>query len=170
MATGGSSKGRGNFNPAGRYNPGHERGRSYGGYVRGWQRRPYRGYRYSGSRFNGSVGRGGGDQGIGQTDHHVNGTRAPVHHLASAGVVPSHRGASDPHVQEVFRAQKAGKAEAGEPQVPEVFKNEKAGKAKVDEGQSSEGDDKPFCFRCYKPGHGKLVCSCGVIFVVAMNI
>jgi hypothetical protein len=111
--------------PAGRYNPGHEHGRSYGGYARGWQRRPYRGYRYSGSRFNGSVGRGGGDQRIGQTDHHVNGARTPVHHQASAGVVSSRRGASDPHVQEVFRAQKAGKVEAGEPQVPEVFKNEK---------------------------------------------
>jgi hypothetical protein len=55
-ANGGSTEGRGTSIPAGRYNPGHERGRSYGGYVRGWQRRPYRGYRYSGSRFNGGVG------------------------------------------------------------------------------------------------------------------
>jgi hypothetical protein len=49
---GGNEAGRGNINQAGRNNPGHERGRSYSGYVRGWQRRPYRGYRYSGSRFN----------------------------------------------------------------------------------------------------------------------
>jgi hypothetical protein len=39
----------------------------------------------------------------------------------------------------------------------EVFKSQKAGKAKVDEGSSGEGS-KPFCFRCYKPGHGKLEC------------
>jgi hypothetical protein len=45
-----------------------------------------------------------------------------------------------------------------EPKALEVFKNEKAGKANVDEGQSGEGEDKPFCFRCYKLGHGKLVC------------
>jgi hypothetical protein len=29
----------------------------------------------------------------------------------------------------------------------------------VDEGTShAEGKDKPFCFRCWKPGHGKLDC------------
>jgi hypothetical protein len=89
----------------------------------------------------------------------VNGTHAPVHQQASAGEVSSCHRASDPHIQEVFKAQKAEKAEAGESHVPEVFKNEKARKAKVDEGQSSEGDDKPFCFRCYIPGHGKLVCT-----------
>jgi hypothetical protein len=38
-----------------------------------------------------------------------------------------------------------------------VFKNQKAGKGKVDEGSSGEGN-KPFCFRCYKPEHGKLEC------------
>jgi hypothetical protein len=60
--------------------------------------------------------------------------------------------------------QKLGKVEA-DPLVPEVFKNEKTGNTKVDEGKSgeggrpSEGDDKPFCFRCYKPGYGKLVCT-----------
>jgi hypothetical protein len=27
------------------YNPGHTRGLTYGGYARGWQRPPYRGYR-----------------------------------------------------------------------------------------------------------------------------
>jgi hypothetical protein len=38
-----------------------------------------------------------------------------------------------------------------------VFKDQKAGKAKVDERSSGDGS-KPFCFRCYKPGHGKLEC------------
>jgi hypothetical protein len=42
-------------------------------------------------------------------------------------------------------------------QAPEVFKNQKAGKGKVDEGSFGEGT-KPFCFRCYKPGHAKLEC------------
>jgi hypothetical protein len=45
-----------------------------------------------------------------------------------------------------------------ESKVPEVFKNVKSGKMKVEEGQSGEGEDKPFCFLCYKLGHGKLVC------------
>jgi hypothetical protein len=67
----GSSEGRGNFIPAGHYNPGHERGGSYGSYARGWQRHPYRGYRYSGSRFNGGIGRGGGDHGAGHSTSHV---------------------------------------------------------------------------------------------------
>jgi hypothetical protein len=48
---------------------------------------------------------------------------------------------------------------ATEPRVPEVFKAQKAGKVKVDEGQSAEGKEKPFCFRCYKPGHEKLECT-----------
>jgi hypothetical protein len=62
------------------------------------------------------------------------------------------------------RGQKSGEAEA-DPPVPELFKTDKVSKGKVDEGRSgeggrpSEGDDKPFCFRCYKPGHGKLVCT-----------
>jgi hypothetical protein len=35
VVNGGSAEGRGNFNLAGRYNPGHERDRSYGGYATG---------------------------------------------------------------------------------------------------------------------------------------
>jgi hypothetical protein len=55
--TGGGSSTEGRtFNHSVRYNLRHERGRAYGGYARGWQRCPYRGYRYSGSWFNGSVG------------------------------------------------------------------------------------------------------------------
>jgi hypothetical protein len=42
--------------------------------------------------------------------------------------------------------------------VPEGFKAQKEGKTKVDKGQHSEGKYKLFCFRCYKPGHGKLEC------------
>jgi hypothetical protein len=33
MVNGGSAEGRSNFNPTGRYNPGHERGRSYSGHT-----------------------------------------------------------------------------------------------------------------------------------------
>jgi hypothetical protein len=29
----------------------------------------------------------------------------------------------------------------------------------VDEGQSAEGKEKPFHFRCYKPSHGELKCT-----------
>jgi hypothetical protein len=47
-----------------------------------------------------------------------------------------------------------------EPAAPEVFNAQKAAKAKIEEGSSGEGIKpfKPFCFRCYKPGHGKLEC------------
>jgi hypothetical protein len=40
-----------------------------------------------------------------------------------------------------------------------MFKAQKAGKAKVEEASTAEGKEKPFCFRCYKPGHGKLECT-----------
>jgi hypothetical protein len=70
-----------------------------------------------------------------------------------------HREVSTTPTHEESREQKAGKAVATEPHVPEVFKNEKVGMTKVDEGRSGEADDKPFCFRCYKPGHGKLICT-----------
>jgi hypothetical protein len=82
----------------------------------------------------------------------------------ATGEESSHRGLTEPQSQVDLRGQETRKAEA-DPQVPEVFKTEKAGKAKVDEGRagegarSSEGNDKPFCFRCYKPRHGKLVCT-----------
>jgi hypothetical protein len=42
-----------------------------------------------------------------------------------------------------------------------VFLAQKGGKAKVEEGGTAETkakDTKKFCFRCYKPGHGKLEC------------
>jgi hypothetical protein len=34
------------------YNPGHDRGRAYGSYARGWQRQQHPGYRFSESRIN----------------------------------------------------------------------------------------------------------------------
>jgi hypothetical protein len=68
------------------------------------------------------------------------------------------QGASAPQAMEAFRSQKDGKAEMSELKVPKVFKNEKPGKMRIDEGQLGEGEDKPFYFRCYKMGHGKLVC------------
>jgi hypothetical protein len=67
---GGNEAGRGNINQTDCYNSGHERGRSYSGYARGWQQWPYSGYRYSDSRFNvpaerGTAGRGVGGEGTG---------------------------------------------------------------------------------------------------------
>jgi hypothetical protein len=97
----------------------------------------------------------------------VHGARPPVQIQVSGGGETSCRGGGgelDPQDQGDFRTPKTGRAEA-EPQAPKVFKNEKVCKVKVDEGRSVEGgraeagDDKPFCFHCYKPGHGKLVCT-----------
>jgi hypothetical protein len=97
--------------------------------------------------------------GVHATGARANATQATVAQATAAHVgEPQQQGAWEPQVSEVFRAQKAVKTEVSEPKVPEVFKNEKAGKTKVEEGQSGEGEDKPFCFQCYKLGHGKLVC------------
>jgi hypothetical protein len=131
------------------YNPGHTRGRTYGGYARGWQRPPFRGYRYTGSRFHwndgrgrGNVGRGGGDQDVGQDVSH--GTGAVTNHQILMGGMSVQAIAVGPQ-QEL--------------QAPEVFMTQKAGKTKLEVGLSaSEGKEKPFCFRCWKPGHGKLEC------------
>jgi hypothetical protein len=140
------------FNPgrnSAGYNPGHSRGLTYGGYARGWQRPPYRGYRYTGSRFHGNegrgrgnAGRGGGDQAAGQGVPH--GTGAATNHLMPMGGTSVQVNAVGPH-QEL--------------QAPGVFLAQKAEKSKVEEGLSaSEGKEKSFCFRCWKPGHGKLEC------------
>jgi hypothetical protein len=155
---GGSSEGR-TFNHAGCYNLGHERGRAYGGYARGWQRRPYQGYKYSESLFNGSVGQGGGNHVAGQNASLKTGSRTTPQHQAAAEMENPRREVATSHSQEEDRVQKAGKMMDSNLQVSEVFKNEKVGKAKVDEGRSRGTDDKPFCFRCYKPGHGKLACT-----------
>jgi hypothetical protein len=48
-------------------------------------------------------------------------------------------------------------ADQQEPAVPEVFKAQNTGKPMVEENAWGEGT-KPFYFRCYKPGHGKLEC------------
>jgi hypothetical protein len=116
------------------YNPGHDWGRAYGGYARGWQRQPHRGYRYGGSRFTASSSRSGSDQ-QGQNEQIGN------------------MGAQQAAVNTGAASQQSSQLE---PPVPEVFKTQKAGKAKIDEGQPPKGKEKPFCFRCYKPGHGKL--------------
>jgi hypothetical protein len=56
-----------------------------------------------------------------------------------------------------------------EPRVPEVFKEQKAGKAKVEEGQSGKGKEKLFCFRCYKPCHGKLECTTNLLCEISTD-
>jgi hypothetical protein len=61
--------------------------------------------------------------------------------------------AGDPTIQNSNNTQQSQQ----ESEVPEVFKARKASKAKIEEGSSGEGN-KPFCFRCYKPGHDKLEC------------
>jgi hypothetical protein len=38
----------------------------------------------------------------------------------------------------------------------------------VDEGSSGEGS-KPFCFICYKPGHGKLECKAKLLCDICAN-
>jgi hypothetical protein len=103
---GGSTEGR-TFNHAGHYNPCHERCRAYGGYARGWQRRPYRGYRYSGSQFNGSVGRGGGNQVAGQSASHGIGSHAVSQHQATVGIENPCREISATKTHEEAKAQKA---------------------------------------------------------------
>jgi hypothetical protein len=53
QSSGGNSNARRPFNPARngqlRYNPGHNSGRSYGGYARGWQRQHHPGYKFASS-------------------------------------------------------------------------------------------------------------------------
>jgi hypothetical protein len=118
------------------YNPWHDRGRAYGGYARGWQRQQHPGYRFSGSRIN--------------TDRARAGQPAANAQCATNAQATAQRPAGDP-------TQQTSQATQQEPTVPEVFKNQKAGKTKVEEGSSGEGN-KSFCFRCCKPGHGKLEC------------
>jgi hypothetical protein len=65
--------------------------------------------------------------------------KAPVNHNAPAGEATVQPNAAASHA---------------EPRAPDVFKAQKPGKAKVEEGSSTEGKDKPFCFRCYKPQAG----------------
>jgi hypothetical protein len=125
-----------------RFNPGHDRDRAYGGYAQRWQRQHHPGYRYSGSRVNTDRGRAAPQLGfLQQNSGNKDLSQRSINVTSQAG----------------DQAQQAGHDSQPEPSVPEVFKSQKAGKAKVDEGQSGEGSE-PFCFRCYKPGHGKLEC------------
>jgi hypothetical protein len=147
----GSNGDRRPFNPGrNMYNPGHDRGRAYGGYAQGWQCPPYPGYRFSGSRFVHN-GRERGDRPAALNQQTMANQRAAV------GGDSSHQSAATPHA---------------EPPVPEVFKMQKVGKAKVEEGQFGEGidkSDKPFCFHCYKPGHGKLYCTAKLLCEIYGN-
>jgi hypothetical protein len=149
------------------YNLGYNRGRSYGGYARGWQWRPYGGYQYNGSHFHGYAGHGGGDAG----------RKAPHGHAAPAApgnaALAAHGNAAPaiPHGNATPMQQQGagGRPTQSKPQAPEVFKAQKPGKAKVDEGSSAKGKDKPFCFRCYKPGHGKLQCTTKLLCEICGN-
>jgi hypothetical protein len=123
------------------YNPGHDRGRAYGGYTRGRQRQHHRGYRYGGSRFTASNNRAGSEQTGQSSQYSSNGAQMSGTRQVAMSCGPS-QSASQP-----------------ESPVPEVFKAQKDSKAKVDEGNNLEGKEKPFCFRCYKLGHRKLECT-----------
>jgi hypothetical protein len=122
------------------YNPRHDRGRAYGGYARGWQRQSHQGYMYSGSCCTAGSSSSGSDQPA----------QSSLNSLSNTGT------------QVLRQAATAGEAsqQSTQPElpVPEGFKAQKEGKTKVDKGQHSEGKEKLFCFRCYKPGHGKLEC------------
>jgi hypothetical protein len=157
------------------YNSGYNRGRSFGGYARGWQRRPYGGHQYNVANSSGYAGRGGGDAGrrapYGHATRVAPGNAALVAHANAVPAtnhgndVPAIHGNAAPTQQQGA----GGRPTQSEPQVPEVFKAQKLGKAKVDEGSSAEGKDKPFFFRCYKPGHGKLQCTIKLLCEICGN-
>jgi hypothetical protein len=98
-----------------------------------------------GSRFNGNSRRGKGDQGSGHAAPHATST---VANQDTATQAPANQAAANRPIV----AGGSPQQEVVEPREPEVFKEQKPGKSKVDEGQSIE-KEKPFCFRCYKPGH-----------------
>jgi hypothetical protein len=129
--------GQGNF----RNHQSNGNSRRYGKFARGWHRQNPRGYRYSGTRFN--VVLGHGSRSIG-----VNNTSAAVQH-----VNPSVTGRRVHAPRPVATNAVGDHAAQEEPMAPEVFRAQKQGKAKVEEGNMSESKEKPFCFRCYKPGH-----------------
>jgi hypothetical protein len=143
----GNASDRQPFNPSRngqlRYNSGHNSRRAYGGYARGWQRQ-HPGYRFASSRVNSDRTRMG--QGVDQQSQRFNQAQRIGGEGGEAQRTPR-----------FTQASQATQADQAEPAAPEVFKNQKAGKAKIDEGSSGEGN-KQFCFRCYKPGHGKLEC------------
>jgi hypothetical protein len=134
------------------YNPGYNRGRSYGGYARGWQRHPYGGYQYNVAHFHGYAGRGGGDAGRKAPHGHATpaapGNAALAAHGNAVPAIPHGNAALAVHGNAAPTQQQGvgGRPTQSEPQVSEVFKAQKPGKAKVDEGLSAEGKDKPFCF------------------------
>jgi hypothetical protein len=103
----GENNGDRRFNPACngplRYNLGHNMGRAYRGYARGWQRQQHPGYHFAGSRMN---------------------DRARV---MPSSVLNAQRN-NHPQTQRVGeeggdQSQKGSQATPTEPQAPEVFKN-----------------------------------------------
>jgi hypothetical protein len=109
----------------------------------GWQRQ-HPGYRFASSRVNSDRTRMG--QGVDQQPQRFNQAQRT-----------SREGGEAQRTPQFTQAFQAIQADQAKPAAPEVFKNQKAGKAKIDEGSLGEGN-KPFYFRCYKPGHGKLQC------------
>jgi hypothetical protein len=143
-SNGAVAAGRGGFNQGS--NQGnhtfHGRGRQYGGYTRGWQRPYPRGYRYPGARVNGLPGCGGGRHG------------GQVQAASSQQTITSEVGNQRLHDTPSAVAA-GGQSASGEPPVLDVFRAQKAGKANAVETDEKE---KPFCFWCYKPGHSKQNC------------
>jgi hypothetical protein len=134
-----------------RYNPGYNRGRSYGGYARGWQRRPYGGYQYNVAHFHRYARRGGGDASRKAPHGHATpaapGNAALAAHDNAVPAIPHGNVALAVHGNAAPTQQQGvgGRPTQSEPQVLEVFKAQKPGKAKVDEGSLAKGKDKPFC-------------------------
>jgi hypothetical protein len=159
------SHGQGQMNQYGSFNHVHGRGRAYGGYARGWQRPPYRGRFAPEMQHHGNYARGGG-----RAVAHANAN--PANAQAGGGV---HVNVNTGGVH-VATGQTLGMAGGGvelpAPLVSNVFMEQKAGKAKVDEGGAAGAnvkDTKKFCFRCYKPGHGKLECIAKLLCEICGN-
>jgi hypothetical protein len=127
----------------------HGRGCMYGGYARAWQRHHPRGYRYSGTRFDLNQGGVGSSRSVAQPNQATLSQAPPRGYVNQDNATQVETSASTQG--------QGGPTQLEAPHVPGVFKAQKPGKAKVDEGSAGE-KEKPFCFLCYKPGHGKLEC------------
>jgi hypothetical protein len=108
-----------------------------------------RGYHYSGTHVDLNQGHAGSRRSTTQSN------QATIPQASPSGFVDNQVNATQVEVGTVAQGQR-GQTQL-EPHVPETFKEQKPRKARVDEGNAVE-KEKPFCFRCYKPGHGKLEC------------
>jgi hypothetical protein len=95
---------------------------------------------------------------------HARAGQPSTHARASNNQAASQRAAGDPTIQNSNNTQQSQQ----ELEVSEVFKDQKARKAKIEEGSSGEGN-KSFCFRCYKPGHGKLKCKAKLFYDICAS-